>query len=63
MGSSEESMRRLNLMNSKDSIFDLARRTFKAISIVALILITCAGTAYFIGKVGGFIYQIFGALL
>lgn len=50
-------------MNSKDSIFDLARRTFKAISMVALILITCAGTAYFIGKVGEFIYQLFGVSL
>lgn len=50
-------------MKSKDSILDLAYRILGAISTIALILITCAGTAYLLGELIKFIYHLFGATL
>lgn len=54
---------KLSPMRSEESIIDLVWRGVKCFSTIALILITCAGTAYLLGKLGKLIYHLFGVIV
>lgn len=54
---------KLSPMRSEESTTDLIWRGVKCFSTIALILIVSAATALLLGKLGKFIYHLFGVLV